>query len=131
MSLSEAMLSFQNEHYVAIALLGIIIMVSILLYKQASTSNNNKNNAYPYSSARDNPPNQIYRKQDPQTRYDDDGTRYQCVAVPYRIINKSKVEIYMITSRTRGDYIFPGGGWEKNESQQECVRREAFEEAGV
>lgn len=128
MSLAEALYStmilFQNEGYVAMAFLGVIIMVSILMYRQAQA-------AKPYYSPRDNPPNQIYRKQDPQTRYDDDGTRYQCVAIPYRIVNKCKVEIYMITSRTRGDYIFPGGGWEKNESRQECVQREAFEEAGI
>jgi len=37
----------------------------------------------------------------------------------------------MITSRNRGDYIFPGGGWEKHESGPECAQREAFEEAGV
>lgn len=37
----------------------------------------------------------------------------------------------MITSRNRGDYIFPGGGWEKKESGPECAQREAWEEAGV
>ena len=37
----------------------------------------------------------------------------------------------MVTSRNRGDYIFPGGGWEKNESGPECAQREAWEEAGV
>merc|ERR1719471_1349884 len=82
-------------------------------------------NAYP------NSPNQLHRKKDPQTRYDEDGTRYQCVSIPYRIVNNSKVEILMITSRNRGDYIFPGGGWERDESGPECARREAFEEAGV
>eukprot|EP00486_Rosalina_sp_Unknown_P014585 CAMPEP_0201581784 /NCGR_PEP_ID=MMETSP0190_2-20130828/75309_1 /ASSEMBLY_ACC=CAM_ASM_000263 /TAXON_ID=37353 /ORGANISM="Rosalina sp." /LENGTH=177 /DNA_ID=CAMNT_0048020451 /DNA_START=175 /DNA_END=705 /DNA_ORIENTATION=+ len=77
---------------------------------------------------RTNIPNQKYRKQDPETRYDDDGTRYQCVSIPYRINKETnKVEIFMITSRNRGDYIFPGGGWEKKESGPECAQREAWE----
>mmetsp|Transcript_59476 Transcript_59476/g.53556 ORF Transcript_59476/g.53556 Transcript_59476/m.53556 type:complete len:348 (-) Transcript_59476:356-1399(-) len=81
---------------------------------------------------RTNIPNQKYRKQDPDTRYDDDGTRYQCVSIPYRINPETnKVEIFMITSRNRGDYIFPGGGWEKHETGPECAQREAWEEAGV
>eukprot|EP00483_Globobulimina_turgida_P002270 UN02272 len=72
-----------------------------------------------------------YRKQDPETRYDEDGTRYQCVAIPYRINNDKKIEIFMITSRKRGDYIFPGGGWELNETAPECAQRESWEEAGI
>mmetsp|Transcript_4455 Transcript_4455/g.7449 ORF Transcript_4455/g.7449 Transcript_4455/m.7449 type:complete len:296 (-) Transcript_4455:159-1046(-) len=76
-------------------------------------------------------PNQKYRKQDPETKYDDDGTRYQCCSIPYRITADNKVEIFMITSRNKGDYIFPGGGWEKNESAADAALREAYEEAGV
>jgi len=104
------------------------------------TNNNNNNNNNPSScsssfssslSMDGTKPNQKYRKQDPDTRYDDDGTRYQCVAVPYRIVNHSKVEVFMITSRNRGDYIFPGGGWEKHETGPQCAQREAWEEAGI
>eukprot|EP00484_Ammonia_sp_Unknown_P011206 CAMPEP_0197076436 /NCGR_PEP_ID=MMETSP1384-20130603/212111_1 /TAXON_ID=29189 /ORGANISM="Ammonia sp." /LENGTH=333 /DNA_ID=CAMNT_0042515293 /DNA_START=49 /DNA_END=1051 /DNA_ORIENTATION=- len=75
--------------------------------------------------------NQLYRKDDYETRYDTDGTRYQCVSVPFRLTQENKVEILMITSRGKGDYIFPGGGWEIAESAAEAARREAFEEAGI
>eukprot|EP00483_Globobulimina_turgida_P005073 UN05083 len=37
----------------------------------------------------------------------------------------------MITSRKRGDYIFPGGGWEQNETAPEAAQRESWEEAGI
>ena len=75
---------------------------------------------------------QIHRKQDPETRYDDDGTRYQCVSIPYRVNRETNcVQILMITSRNKGDYIFPGGGWEKEENGEDCALREAFEEAGI
>lgn len=75
--------------------------------------------------------NQLYRKDDYDTRYDTDGTRYQCVSVPFRLTQENKVEILMITSRGKGDYIFPGGGWETAESAADAARREAFEEAGI
>ncbi len=98
-------------------------MASVLIYKK--TKPNTNTNTKPKANLKSNKlkPNQKYRKRDPQTRYDDDGTRYQCVAIPFRITNNSKVQIFMITSRNRGDYIFPGGGWERNETGPQCAQR--------
>ena len=86
------------------------------------SAHNNIDSAVPNSSLshsfstsileRTNIPNQKYRKQDPQTRYDDDGTRYQCVSVPYRInpeTNKVclsyRVSVQSISSRSDFVYI--------------------------
>eukprot|EP01084_Bolivina_argentea_P206415 352446_1 len=152
-SLLNDMIEIQNEYYIPLILISLVVMASMLMYKKSnntrfkSTENNNKTipspipPEYQYSSSLSppinnhtqyeyKPPNQKYRKHDPETRYDDDGTRYQCIAIPYRIIN-NKVEIFMITSRGKGDYIFPGGGWELNETKQQCTQRELYEEAGV
>lgn len=105
----------------------LFLAAMLFIYTKMASPTRSSHRPNQYQSV----PNQIHRKQDPQTRYDEDGTRYQCVSIPYRIVNNSKVEILMITSRNRGDYIFPGGGWEKHESGSECAEREAFEEAGV
>jgi len=39
--------------------------------------------------------------------------------------------VYMIKSRKKADWVLPKGGWESDETAQECARREAYEEAGV
>jgi len=109
----------QNVYYVPLMVIGFIVMASVLMYRQKE------------QQICINLKNEKYRKEDPETRYDEDGTRYQCVSVPFRVINNEKVEIFMITSRNRGDYIFPGGGWEKHENGAGAAQREAFEEAGV
>eukprot|EP00483_Globobulimina_turgida_P000603 UN00603 len=116
------MVQILNEHYVPLIFISFVVMASLLIYKK--TKSNLKSKPKPIA-------NQKYRKRDPQTRYDDDGTRYQCVAIPYRITNNNKVQIFMITSRNRGDYIFPGGGWERNETGPQCAQRESWEEAGI
>jgi diphosphoinositol-polyphosphate diphosphatase len=73
-------------------------------------------------------------------RYDGD-TRLVAGCVPFRLkssnssINDSEllasIEILMIKSRNRDDYIFPKGGWEVDESVEEAAQREAHEEGGV
>ena len=55
---------------------------------QSTTSSSSSSLPHSFSTSllvRTNIVNQKYRKQDPETRYDDDGTRYQCVSIPYRI----------------------------------------------
>jgi len=140
------MIAIQTQYYIPLLFISLIVMASVLMYKKkvkskssaqhlmntslsslSSINTYHTNNGHNTSSK----PNQKYRKQDPETRYDDDGTRYQCVSIPYRIVDNSKVEVFMITSRNRGDYIYPGGGWEKRESGPECAQREAWEEAGI
>lgn len=65
---------------------------------QSTILTNNKTSLHhSFSSSlleRTNIPNQKYRKQDPNTRYDDDGTRYQCVSIPYRI-NKETNKVFI------------------------------------
>ena len=51
-------------------------------------------------------------------------------AVPYRVTEKG-VEILLITSRGKGDWIFPKGRIEEGDSLPETAEREAYEEAGI
>lgn len=136
------MIQIENEYYVVLLFIIFIVMASIFMNKVAisPSSKNNKNDGPSNQFKKTekisiqkniDATNQLYRKGDPETRYDEDGTRYQCISIPYRIVNNSQVEIFMITSRKRGDYMFPGGGWEKHETREQCVEREAFEEAGI
>ncbi len=50
-------------------------------------------------------------------------------AVRAIIVKKNK--ILMIYSRNNGDYKFPGGGGDSNETYEEALRREVKEEAGA
>ncbi|CAL9093463.1 unnamed protein product [Musa hybrid cultivar] len=60
--------------------------------------------------------------------------------IPYKIIGKpdnqsgdliNGVEVLMISSPGRHDFVFPKGGWETDETVCEAACREALEEAGV
>ncbi|CAL9762836.1 unnamed protein product [Musa acuminata subsp. burmannicoides] len=60
--------------------------------------------------------------------------------IPYKIIGKpdnqsgdliNRVEVLMISSPGRHDFVFPKGGWETDETVCEAACREALEEAGV
>ena len=51
--------------------------------------------------------------------------------VPFRINYKNRAEVLLVESNRRNDWIFPKGGWESDEKDEECAKREAFEEAGV
>ncbi|ASJ76362.1 NUDIX hydrolase [Granulosicoccus antarcticus] len=44
---------------------------------------------------------------------------------------KKKCKIYLITSREQGQWIIPTGKLEKNLSNRQVARLEAFEEAGI
>jgi len=54
----------------------------------------------------------------------------QSCAVPYRIVD-NEVEFCLITSRKRGDWIFPKGNIDGDETPQETALKEANEEAGL
>lgn len=56
---------------------------------------------------------------------------HQCGAICWRLDQSGKVVILLVTSRGTGRWIIPKGNLRKRESQYECARREAFEEAGV
>ena len=58
-----------------------------------------------------------------------DGTiRLVCGTVPYRPSTKT---FLMILSNNYPFFVFPKGGWDVGESEEECAVRETFEEAGV
>ncbi len=50
--------------------------------------------------------------------------------IPYTI-EKNRVKIILITSRTNGLWIFPKGNPIKNKTTYETAEQEAFEEAGI
>ncbi|KAG6510839.1 hypothetical protein ZIOFF_028878 [Zingiber officinale] len=63
-----------------------------------------------------------------------------CLCIPYKIsrVGNSqsgdvldRVEVLMISSPDRHDFVFPKGGWEIDETASEAACREALEEAGV
>lgn len=54
----------------------------------------------------------------------------QACAVPYQLQN-NHITFCLITSRSRGDWIFPKGNIAASETPQEAARKEAFEEAGL
>nr|XP_009404726.1 PREDICTED: nudix hydrolase 13, mitochondrial isoform X2 [Musa acuminata subsp. malaccensis] len=61
--------------------------------------------------------------------------------IPYKLNNidgdnqscdlLDRVEVLMVTSPGRLDFVFPKGGWENDETAGEAACREALEEAGV
>ncbi len=51
-------------------------------------------------------------------------------AVPYRVCEKG-LEVLLITSRGKGDWIFPKGRVEDGDTLLETAERETFEEAGI
>eukprot|EP01083_Nonionella_stella_P090850 253883_1 len=50
--------------------------------------------------------------------------------VPFRVSN-GILELLVITARSRGDWIFPKGGVEKDELPKDTATRETLEEAGI
>lgn len=54
----------------------------------------------------------------------------QACVVPYRRQN-NQITFCLITSRSRGDWIFPKGNIDGDETPQEAARKEALEEAGL
>ena len=51
-------------------------------------------------------------------------------AIPF-IVEDGDVKLLMVTSLTRGRWVFPKGTMKKGEGKLKGCRREAFEEAGV
>jgi len=79
---------------------------------------------YNVSSAQDEK-----RIKDVNVRYKDN-KRLACCSVPYRINNATKQCEFLLV-KNGSHWTFPGGGWEHNESQEECVLRESWEESGI
>ena len=57
--------------------------------------------------------------------------RQQVGALPYRTIDKGKVELLLITSRDTGRWLIPKGWPMRKKKPHEVARQEAWEEAGV
>ncbi|TQR36127.1 NUDIX domain-containing protein [Lysinibacillus sphaericus] len=49
----------------------------------------------------------------------------------YCLIFNSQKEKIAIIQTNDGEFFLPGGGMEKNESHEECLKREALEEMGM
>lgn len=77
-------------------------------------------------SCRANPDRELASVQSNQNR-----KPHQCGAICWRLDQSGKVVILLVTSRGTGRWVIPKGNLRKRESQYECARREAFEEAGV
>lgn len=53
-----------------------------------------------------------------------------CIGIPFRVGREGKLEILLI-KKSSGDWRFPGGTWETDESKEQCVLRECLEEGGL
>eukprot|EP00455_Lapot_gusevi_P057442 TRINITY_DN9792_c0_g1_i3.p1 TRINITY_DN9792_c0_g1~~TRINITY_DN9792_c0_g1_i3.p1 ORF type:complete len:159 (+),score=28.69 TRINITY_DN9792_c0_g1_i3:92-568(+) len=62
-------------------------------------------------------------------RWDGD-IRLVCGCVPFRV-NNNQIEILLVRSQKKDQWIFPKGGWENDETAEEAALRECHEEAGV
>ncbi|XP_074564556.1 nudix hydrolase 12, mitochondrial-like [Curcuma longa] len=81
----------------------------------------------------------VARKGRDLQRYEDH-LRLVAGCIPYKINEEADIEshdvinnleVLMISSPGRHDFVFPKGGWEKDETASEAACREALEEAGV
>jgi len=59
-----------------------------------------------------------------------------CTTIPFRFTTckedgSKTIEFLIITSRQRGDWVLPRGGWDSDETRYQCAMRETLEEAGV
>lgn len=62
-----------------------------------------------------------------------EGVKYRLVvgAVPYKPSTSGLPQILLVNSRKYPDeWLFPKGGWEDDETDEECALREAWEESG-
>ncbi|CAN8312102.1 unnamed protein product [Cochlearia groenlandica] len=74
-------------------------------------------------------------------RYDKNNFRLVSGCIPYRLMKDdyedtsvefvNKLQVLMVSSPNRHDFVFPKGGWEDDETVLEAASREAMEEAGV
>ncbi|KAG8064388.1 hypothetical protein GUJ93_ZPchr0004g39777 [Zizania palustris] len=72
----------------------------------------------------------VGRKGRLRQRYDNE---YRLVAgcVPYRVGDDGELQVLMVSTPNRLDFVFPKGGWEDDEDVYQAACREAMEEAGV
>jgi len=60
--------------------------------------------------------------------------RLCCISVPYCIVETEKegkrTKILIVTNRSKKAWKFPGGGWEIDETREQCTMRELLEESG-
>ncbi|KAI8144564.1 NUDIX hydrolase domain-like protein [Fennellomyces sp. T-0311] len=61
--------------------------------------------------------------------YNTQGVRQVAVAIP--IDPNTKKVLIISSSKHANVWVLPKGGWENDETQQECAKRETYEEAGV
>jgi len=62
--------------------------------------------------------------------------RLCCTVIPFRFTRcpmdgSKSIEVLLITSRRKGDWIIPKGGWDYDETKSQCAYRETREEAGL
>jgi len=59
--------------------------------------------------------------------------RLCCTTIPFRFRKdgSKSLEFLLITSRRKGDWVIPRGGWDIDETRYQCAIRETREEAGV
>lgn len=54
-----------------------------------------------------------------------------CRCIPVRTREDGGLEVCLITSRNGRGWVFPKGGWERDETIEMATKRETYEEAGV
>jgi len=58
-----------------------------------------------------------------------------CTTIPFRFRRRENgmqtIEILLITSRRKHDWVLPHGGWDADETRYQCAMRETLEEAGA
>ena len=64
-------------------------------------------------------------------RYDEKQRRLICGCVPFRTDHDGSIEVLVISGKGGNGWILPKGGWDDDESAEQCAVRELEEEAGV
>lgn len=62
---------------------------------------------------------------DPRT-----GLGFSCIGIPFRVNHDGSFMILLMKSN-KGEWRFPGGTWENDETKEQCVVRECLEEGGI
>ncbi|KAJ3697211.1 hypothetical protein LUZ61_000916 [Rhynchospora tenuis] len=78
----------------------------------------------------------LARKGRHRQRYDHENYRLVAGCIPYKLKEGTgdlfdRLEVLMISTPNRNDFVFPKGGWENDETIYEAACREVLEEAGV
>ena len=65
-------------------------------------------------------------------RQSGEGLRLVVGVVPVSRTSSGELRVLLVNSRKHpGEWLLPKGGWEEDEDERECARRECWEEAGV